>query len=167
MMNLQPRIETLPEKKLVGKRIKMSYSDNKTYDLWHSFMPLRKEIKNSIGPELYSIEIYPDGFFSKFNSETQFEKWAAVEVRDFKNVPDNLEPMILPGGLYAVFLHKGPASAGPQTYEYIFNTWLPCNGDFILDHRPHLAIMGDKYKHEYPNSEEEIWIPIKNPAKGR
>lgn len=170
---MKPRIETLAEKKLIGKRLAMSFSENKTSDLWRSFMPRRKEIQNNIGPELYSIEVYDPLFWNNLDSDAEFdpnaefEKWAAVEVTDFQTVPDDMETITLPGGLYAVFIHKGPASAGPQTYEYIFRTWFP-NSDFLLDNRPHFALMGPKYKHEEPNSEEEIWIPIKsNPNHNR
>jgi len=46
---MTPRIETLTEKKLIGKRLTMTFSENKTFDLWHSFMPRRKEIENNIG----------------------------------------------------------------------------------------------------------------------
>jgi AraC family transcriptional regulator len=66
----------------------------------------------------------------------------------------------LPQGLYAVFVHKGAASEGPKTYQYILGAWLP-NSDFKLDNRPHFAIRGEKYKSEDPDSEEELWIPIK------
>ena len=71
-----------------------------------------------------------------------------------------MDTLILPGGLYAVFVHKGPASEGLRTYEYIFGKWLPAS-DFLLDDRPHFALIGKRYKHKDPNSEEEIWIPIK------
>jgi AraC family transcriptional regulator len=155
-----PRIETLSEKKLVGKRVKMSFSDNKTGELWRGFMPGRKEISNVSGSELYSVEVYPPLFFNQFDPHAEYEKWAAIEVTDFDAVPDDMETLILPEGLYAVFVHKGPASAGPITYTYIFTTWLP-GADFLLDSRPHFAIMGEQYKHEDPDSEEEIWIPIK------
>jgi AraC family transcriptional regulator len=106
---LKPRIETLPEKKFIGKRIKMSFSDNKTRELWSSFMPRRKEIKNNIGSELYSIEVYEPLYFNNFNPEKEFDKWAAVEVIDFETVPDDMETLTSPGGLYAVFIHKGSA----------------------------------------------------------
>lgn len=162
---MQPVIETLAEKKLVGLRIMMSFADNKTAVLWRSFAPGRKDIKNSTGRELYSVEIYPTGFFNKFNPLTQFEKWAAVEVKGYQSVPDGMETLILPGGLYAVVLHKGPASAVMQTYQDILQTWLPASG-FILDERPHFAVMGEKYKNESPDSEEEIGIPVKHSAKG-
>jgi AraC family transcriptional regulator len=68
--------------------------------------------------------------------------------------------MILSEGLYAVFIHKGPASQGEKTFRYIFNTWLPAS-DYLLDNRPHFEIMGEKYKNEDSLSEEEVWIPIK------
>jgi AraC family transcriptional regulator len=157
---MQPRIEMLEEKKLVGKRILMSFSNNKTKELWQGFMPRRGEIKNNIGSELYSIEVYPLLFFDNFNPNTEFDKWATVEVTDFKMVPEDMETITLPHGLYAVFIHKGPASEGPKTYQYIFETWLPAS-EFLLDNRPHFAKMGEKYKKEDLSSEEEIWIPIK------
>jgi AraC family transcriptional regulator len=33
--------------------------------------------------------------------------------------------------------------------------------NYDLDDRPHFEILGDKYKNGDPNSEEDIWIPIK------
>jgi AraC family transcriptional regulator len=157
---LEPRIEILPEKKFVGKRIKMSFSNNQTHELWKSFMPLRREIKNNIGSDLYSVEVYEPLYFNNFNPEKEFDKWAAVEVTDFEKVPDDMDTLILPRGLYAVFLHKGAAGKGPETYQYIFGTWLPAS-DFLLDNRPHFAVMGEKYKNDDPDSEEEVWIPVK------
>ena len=148
-------------------RMTMSFSDNRTYELWHAFMPRRKEIQNSIGTELYSIEIYPPSFFGIFNQEAQFEKWASVEVTDFQTIHADMESITLPAGLYAVFVHRGPASKGYGTYSEIFGTWLPVSG-YLLDDRPHFAVMGQKYKHEDPDSEEEIWIPVKlNNRDGR
>jgi AraC family transcriptional regulator len=99
-------------------------------------------------------------FFEKFSPEREFYKWAAIEVTDFKSVPEYMETIIIPGGLYAVFLYKGPASAVGNLYQFILGIWM-AKSDFLLDDRPHLAVMGAKYKGEDPSSEEEIWIPIK------
>jgi AraC family transcriptional regulator len=161
IQKMKQRIEILHEKKLIGKRLKMSYSDNKTYELWKSFMPFRKNIKNCLTTDLISLQVYDDSFdFKDFNQNTPFEKWAAIEVADFDTIPDQMETFELKGGLYAVFLHKGAASTGPKTFHYIFEIWLP-NSDYLMDNRPHFEILGEKYKNEDPNSEEEIWIPIK------
>jgi AraC family transcriptional regulator len=158
---MEPRIETLAEKKLVGKRIRTTLSNNKTFELWRSFMPERKEIKNSKTTDLFSLQVY-DKFldFKNFNQDTEFEKWAAMEVADFNTIPDYMESFILTGGLYAVFLYKGSSKAFSKTFQYIFETWLP-GSDYFLDDRPHFEILGEKYKNDDPDSEEEVWIPIK------
>ena len=124
-------------------------------------MPRRREIQSTIGTELYSIEVYPPNFFQQFNPIAEFKKWAAIEVADFNTVPEDMDTLVAPTGLYAVFLHKGPASEGPKTYRYIFEEWLP-KSDYLLDDRPHFAVMGDKYKADSQESEEEIWIPVKS-----
>jgi AraC family transcriptional regulator len=43
----------------------------------------------------------------------------------------------------------------PAAFEYIFATWLP-SSEYVLDHRPHFEILGDKYINDHPDSEEEI-----------
>jgi len=158
---ITPRIETFKETNLVGKKMKMSFANNKTVELWKSFSPRIKEIKNLITPNRYSVELYPNTtFFQNFNSETEFEKWAAVEVSDFDIIPDGMEKLIMPEGLYAVFHYTGKPSNAQETFQYIFGTWLP-NSEFKMDDRPYFALMGEKYKGESPDSEEEFWIPIK------
>lgn len=157
---MEPRIETLNEKLFVGKNITMSLANNKTRALWQSFMPDRNRIINNIGHELYSIEIYPPSYFDKFDVHTELQKWAVVEVTDFDSVPDAMNTVRVPAGLYAVFIHKGTASSGPKTYEYILTSWLP-NSDYVLEARPHFAVMGEKYKGDDPDSQEEFWIPVK------
>lgn len=158
---MTPRIITISEKKLVGKRILMTLSANQTAQLWQSFMPLRKEIRNKLNAGLISVEVYdPNLDFKDFDATTEFEKWAAVEVSTFEEIPDSMETLLLKGGLYAVFLYKGAANEYASTFRYIFGTWLPASG-YSLDNRPHFEVMGENYKGNDPASEEEIWIPIK------
>lgn len=159
---MKPRIEILPEKKVVGIRLNMSLAKDQTRALWMSFSPRKKEIKNLMGSELLSIEIYsnPD-FFINFSPEKEFEKWAALEVQSFEGVPIGMETLVIPEGLYAVFHYKGKPSEAKGTFQHIYGIWLP-NSEYDLDQRPHFALMGDKYKGEDPESEEEFWIPIRN-----
>ena len=157
---MKPRIEQLAEKKLIGKRMTMSLAANKTRELWQSFMPRRREILNSLSPDLYAMQLYGPGYFQDFSPSAEFEKWATVAVSDFENVPLGMETITLPGGLYAVFLHRDDDNTPDQTFQYIFQTWLPASG-YLLDDRPHFELLGDKYKYNAPSSEEEIWIPIK------
>lgn len=157
---MEVSVRTLKEKKLVGMKMAMSFSDNKTSMLWRGFMLRRKEIINNIGTSLYSIQLYAPHFFSNFNPEAEFEKWAAIEVTDFESIPDQMESFKLERGLYAVFLYHGAASDAADTFRYILGEWLSAS-DYDLDNRPHFEILGEKYKNESTDSEEEIWIPIK------
>lgn len=156
---MEARIEILNEKKLIGKYIDMSFIENKTFQLWSGFMPRRKEINNTIDTNLYSLEVFPLKHFDNFDPNNNFQKWAAVEVSNFNDVPLDMETLTIPTGLYAVFIHKGPATEAHTTYHSIFVEWLP-NSEYTVDERPHFAVMGDQYKKDDPNSEEEIWIPI-------
>ncbi|PKP22495.1 MAG: GyrI-like domain-containing protein [Bacteroidetes bacterium HGW-Bacteroidetes-21] len=153
-------IEHLPERKLVGKRLKMTFADNKTGELWKSFMPRCNEIQNAVGTTRYSLQNYKPGFFDLVNPLAVFEKWATVEVTDFNDVPPEMETFVLPEGLYAVFHYKGSSASAEQVFHYIFGTWLPAS-DYLLDDRPHFEILGEKYKNCDPDSEEDICIPIK------
>ena len=155
------RIETIAEKKIIGQSIKMSFSENKTFKLWKNFMPNKSRIKRVIDNNLFSIEVYNQHFFEAFNPDSEFIKWAGVEVSNFENIPPEMESLTIPKGSYAIFLHKGLASEGFKTYQHIFQTWLPESG-YQLDHRLHFAIMGEKYKNDSPDSEEEIYIPLKS-----
>ena len=156
---MTPRIEVLGELKLVGLRMTMSISTNKTRELWQNFIRRRKDISNTVGSTLYSIQLYDESYFRTFNPHSSFEKLAATEVTNFDAVPAEMEAFTLPSGLYAVFLHKGAGATAPTTFNYIFSTWLP-DSEYVLDNRPHFEVLGENYKNDDPESEEEIWIPI-------
>jgi len=156
---MKPRIEILEDKKLIGIRLKMSLTNNKTGQLWGDFSPKIKDIGNRRTNDKISLQVYDASYHTNFNPNNEFEKWAAVEVTDFSNTPKELETFALSGGLYAVFDYKG-SSNDSSIFQYIFLTWLP-NSEYQLDNRPHFEVLGEKYKNNDPNSEEEIWIPIK------
>lgn len=154
------RIETIAEKKLAGKSLKMSFTDNRTGELWKSFMPLRKTIEQQVSANLFSVQQYDELFsMQEFDPHLEFVKRAAVEVSSFSHLPAGIEPFVLPGGLYAVFLHKG-AATDTKIFQYIFREWIPASA-YVLDNRPHFELLGEKYKNDQPDSEEEIWIPVK------
>ena len=157
---MTPRIETLNEKKLIGKRMTMSYADYRIGQLWGSFMPRRKEITNNVDNDLISLVVYKPTHFADFKPTNEFERWATVEVASFDNVPNEMETYTLPTGLYAVFLYKGTSTDISSFYQNIFTVWIP-NSAYALDDRAHFEVLGEKYKNNDPSSEEEIWIPIK------
>lgn len=156
---ITPRIETFTEKKLIGKKIPMSLTQNRTGELWGSFMPQRKQILNTVSNELYSLQVYPAGYFETFDPARPFDKWALAEVSDHDQAPEGFEVFTLPGGLYAVFHYVG-SNQDARIFQYIFGVWLPGSG-YTLDDRPHFEILGEKYRNNDPASEEDIFIPVR------
>ncbi|MFM2269220.1 MAG: hypothetical protein RL757_2661 [Bacteroidota bacterium] len=162
MMTMDVRIQQTADKKMVGKQMTMTLANPQTFKLWQSFMPHRRDVQQVVGTDLFSIKIFDSSQPFDFNNpEMTFQKWAAVEVSEFQNVPQNLETLVLKGGLYAVFAYTGDPSGAENAFRYIFETWLP-NSDYVFDSRPQFEILGEKYKNNHPDSEEDIYIAIKN-----
>ena len=155
---MEPRIEIIESKKLIGIRMRMSLSDNKTAELWRRFMPRRSELKNRTSTGFISMQNY--GANWNFSPDAQFEKWAAVEVTSFSEVPSDMEIYLLQSGKYAVFTHRGPATEAVKTMKYIFGEWLP-GSTYTLDNREHFEILPEGYSPQDPQAKEEIWIPVK------
>jgi AraC family transcriptional regulator len=157
---MKSRIETISERKLVGKRMKMSLLENRTPILWKNFMVERHQIKSSVNNDLYSLQVYDSDYFTNFNPGREFIKYAMVEVENFDLIPNQMEAFTLPGGLYVVFTYKGLPREGAKAFQYIFNEWIP-NSNYIVDSRPHFELLGEKHNNNSPASEEDIWIPIR------
>jgi AraC family transcriptional regulator len=122
-------------------------------------MPRLKSIPGRVGADRISMRVFhtPEG--APLRPATPCDEWAAVEMNEAENAPAGMQTYALPGGLYAVFVHRGPASTFPQTASAIYGRWLPAS-DYELDHRPHLAVMGPDYRLDDPGATEEIWVPI-------
>ncbi len=155
----EPVIRFIADKYLAGKSVSTSVLNNRTAGLWKSFMPVRSSIKDPVGTDMYSLQIYPRDYFTNFNPATEFQKWAAIEITSAEMLPMGIEPLVLPGGDYAVFHYKG-SSTDHSIFNYIYAEWLPASG-YQLDDRPHFEVLGEGYKNADINSEEDIWIPVK------
>jgi len=153
-----PKITVFPGKTLAGLSVQMTFAENRTYALWQRFMPVRKKLPRT-SDELYSLEVFPFGYFEAFDISIPFQNWAAMEW-DSSPLPEDWSLLQVPKGLYAVFLYKGLPSDAAPFYDEIFTLWLP-SSDFVVDDRPHFALMDARYEKDSADSEETIWIPIK------
>lgn len=155
---MEPTIITIQSKKLVGQSLTMSLMQNKTGDLWRGFMPRHKEIAHPVTTELISMQVYHQPM-RPGDPGQEFVKWAAMEVADFDTIPEGMQSFTLPAWLYAVFHYRG-SSADIGIFQYIYGVWLPAS-TYALDQRPHFEVLGEKYKNMDPESEEDIYIPIR------
>lgn len=152
----------MPSRKMIGMRIRTCLAENASSSLWRQFKSRQKEIRDKIDANFYSIQVFDSiPAFHSFSPDTLFDKWAAVEVSDFGRPPEEMATYILPGGTYAVFTYRGGMAEFLAASRYFYDVWLPQSG-YELDHRPHFECMDDRYKGPAdPNSEEEVWIPVK------
>jgi len=157
----EPRLETSEERLLAGKHLSMSLTNNRTRELWQDFVPYIYTIPGRSGSELISLQVYNTTVLAKvLDPDQEYIKWAAVQISSAGKLPPGIETFTVPGGLYAVFDYKGMPEDGEKIFRFIFESWLP-ESHYELDDRPHFEVLGAKYKNGSPDSEEEIWIPIK------
>lgn len=122
-------------------------------------MPRLKHIEDRIGTDLYSVEVYPPGYFQTFDPQRTFQKWAAVPVTLESKIPEPFESLILPKGLYAIFKYRGRMGPISEFYRWIYTEWITKSGH-ILDDRPHIAIMDKDFRQGDPDCWERICIPL-------
>ncbi len=158
-------IKSSPLFQIICMKRQISFAENTTNLLWQSFMPRRSEINNKINSDLFSISIYPEDFFSAFDAHKKFEKYAGIPVKYTESVPEGMQLISIEVGLYATFMYKGLAENYPNVFQNILQNWLPEHG-YQIDNRPFFEILGEKYKRDAEDSEEEIWIPVINMLMG-
>ena len=164
---MENRIEMLRPTTIVGKSLEMSLAQDKTQVLWQSFGPFVKKIEHRKDRNFISLQKFNSVFDPKnFDPNVLFTKWAGVAIEADKKskahqsgIP-GLELYEIQGGLYAVFKHVGPASEFRKSMEFIYGTWFP-NSHYDIDEREHFEVLPEGYRPNDPNTEEEIWIPVK------
>ena len=95
-----------------------------------------------------------------FTPQTNFQNWAMLEVSSFENVPTDMKIHTLTGGMYAVFDYKGTPVHIEAFAKKVFGEIIP-QSNYEVDEREHFQLLGEKYKRDSEDSEEEFWIPIK------
>ncbi len=161
-MNLDFEIRTFKGGHFVGMSIMNSVVNNKNFELWSSYMPRRNELK-AISSDLFAIQRYDIGHFVReFNPEAEFEILAMQEVSNGSDTPVGMTKLEIPNGDYAVFNYKGTGADFAPMAIAIYSKVIP-ESAYNVDERPHFQIMGaNYYGQENPESEEEIWVPIKS-----
>jgi len=144
--------------KLIGLCREMSQVSDETSQLWREFRARRAEIGNRTSTDSISMRIYPEDAAQVSDPTARIQKWAAVEVSQLDPIPEGMAAWTTAGGLYAIFIHHGPAT-DLSTFEFIFGEWLP-ESDFELDHREHFEILPENYRPLDPEAREEICVPI-------
>ncbi|RUT33671.1 helix-turn-helix domain-containing protein [Paenibacillus zeisoli] len=156
-MTLDPVYITLDRLHLVGMRTQ-GVNSSEVGRLWSCFKKRAAEIENRCDAESIGYALIE---LTGVQWEVAYTACATVTHKG--RIPEGMVYRTLPSTTYAVFSHRGSLDRLPDTFQYIYHTWLPRSGRTRMN-APELA----RYDHRYlgptnEDSEFDIYIPI-NPV---
>ncbi|WP_437226944.1 GyrI-like domain-containing protein [Planctomicrobium sp. SH661] len=120
--------------------------------LWWKFAPYIGKVPNQTGGSAYGVcwRTHPD---------CSFDYLCGVEITTDEGLPADFITVDLKPQRYAVFTHSEHAQRLPETFEAIYQRWLPQSG-----FQPAAAPVFERYTEEY-NPETgmggtEVWLPL-------
>jgi len=122
-------------------------------DLWEKFIPEIGKVPGQKSEVTYGICCNPDG-------KGGFEYIAGVEISKLDDLPDKYRWVEVQPQHYAVFQHKGSLDQLPQTFQYIWKTWLPQSGYQAAD-APEFERYSEDFNPKLNTGVLEIWLPLK------
>ncbi len=131
---MEPKIVTKPAFTAVGLMYFGKNENNEIPQVWGKLNPRHEEIKHRAGPAY--------GICGDLEDDGRFHYLAGFEVTEAVDLPADMEKWDVPEQQYAVF----PCSLKTihETYQYIFETWLPQSG-YTRDDGPDFEFYGEEF----------------------
>ncbi len=121
-------IVEFPAKKLVGMKVRTNMQNASTdcSAIWQTFGPRSVEISGGacVGKECYGVSVMVN--------ENDFDYWAASEVLTDGDLPDGMEVINIPAGLYAKCSVAGLAKLS-EAYSYLYCQWPNEQSEYALN----------------------------------
>ena len=153
---MEPKFVSLPAFDVVGTAYTGNNANQEIAQMWeHEFNPRWKEIKHAINTEVcYGVCLMPSDL-----PQGHFRYLAAVEVSKVEAVPQGMEVEHIPACKYAVFEHRGALDKLGQTYQHIYEEWLPKSG-LKRAPGPDLEYYNSDFKDFSPDSILYLYVPV-------
>ncbi len=164
VVKMQPEFVELDEMTVVGLSSIVSMKCNLIHQLWERFTLREKEIKKIAIPgvalevSFATKEIEIEGSDKK---DYEFFVVIGFAVENIDEIPEGMTYKKVPAHKYAKFVHKGPISKITETYNYIYNEWLPKSGQEYDWEACEVAWYDERFKIESEDSQFDIYVPIK------
>jgi len=122
--------------------------------LWMKFGPYLGDVPGQLGKDAFGV---------CFNEAPAgaFDYLASVEVKDTSNLLSGFTVLRIPTQRYAVFTHSKHVSHICDTFDAIFQQWLPASGLEIAK-APYFEKYTEAFCPDVGVGGIEIWIPIKS-----
>jgi len=154
---MQPKFVTKPAMTVVGLSYVGKNESNEIPQLWGQWNARAGEIKNRTGYCAYGA-----CFAAPENAgEGEFEYMACMEVTEVADTPDGMLVRQIPAHKYAVFTHKGKLHNLPETYKYIYETWLPQSGVELHEDKFDMELYDERFIVDADEAEFDILVAIK------
>jgi predicted transcriptional regulator YdeE/DNA-binding transcriptional MerR regulator len=154
---MEPKIITKPAFKAVGMSYVGKNEGGEIPQMWGLFNQRDKEIPAVENSCAYGLCFSnPEGA-----AEGEFEYVAAFEVADDQNIPEGMVYREVPKYKYAVFTHHGKLDKLGETYEYIYNTWLPQSGLEVHPSKYDMEVYDERFIPDSDDSAFDIYVAIK------
>ena len=124
--------------------------------LWEQFNKRMSEVEDAVPGCAY-------GLMCTDIDPVSMEKWdymACIEVKSFKDIPEEMVEVEVPEQTYAVFTHKGKLDKLRQTYNYIYSEWLP-QSNYEHVGKFDFELYDYRFMMDSDESEFEIYISVK------
>lgn len=128
--------------------------------LWQRFAPHIGKIPGQVGAVAYGL------CFDTSGGANGFDYMAGVEVSGTSGLANDFSVATIPAQKYAVFTHNEHLSKLCETFDFIWNTWLPKSGHQVViagGNTPDLfERYGEKFDPIQKMGDVEVWIPVKS-----
>lgn len=122
--------------------------------LWQRFVPYIGRVPGQQGWETFGVCCNPQ-------DDGSFEYIAGVLVNRADELPAGFTQQRLAAHRYAVFLHSGHISSIHETFNAIFQRWLPGSGLQAAD-APEFERYSDDFDPMAGTGQVEIWVPLRD-----
>lgn len=154
---VKPQLVQLPERRVVFVRRVGSYAQaaEAAWPAICQFAYSRRLVEKGrlfIGISHDSPDITP---------EDQLRYDACITVNRPVKPEGEVGVQTIPGGAYAVFLHRGPYEGLSRTYDAIFGHWLPASGRQLRDEPCYEVYLNAPGRTKPANLKTQIHVPLK------
>jgi AraC family transcriptional regulator len=143
--------------KVIGMQIKTTLEENRIQDLWAEFITRMPELDDVAVPEC-SLGICT--FTDNDDDEDAFVYMAARVVKNNSLIPAEMSFRELPAQEVAVFTHEGSLDNLSDSYDYIYNEWLP-KSEYEIADADEIEWYDRRFNFGKADSQMDIHIPIR------
>ena len=163
MKNIRVIITQRKPLKVIGMLIRTNMLENKIPKLWDEFIGRMEELNEIAVPEC-TLGICLAVAVDDISDNTDFGYIAGRVVKNNSFIPDGMIYHELLEQEVAVFTHVGSLDNLSETYNYIYEEWLPESGYELAD-GDEVEWYDSRFKYDSADSQMDIHIPIKKAEK--